>query len=314
MANYTIAKNKAEWHEIRQSGIGGSDVASILGLNPYKSTFQLWCEKTGQVQQEDLSDRMPILIGNELEDLVARIFTKETGMAVRKDNKTHRHKDYPFLLANIDRQIIGQSALLECKTTSAYKADEWKGEEIPANYLLQVQHYLDVLDYDVAYIAVIIGNTDFVYKKIERDEELIQQVRSRLIDFWENNVLKNVSPDIDGTVESAKFLSQHYDMLVDDSVELSSEYINACDLIQELKGLKKQLEIDLKEQENKVKKYIGEHGVECGTSAKYSVSWKLQSRTSIDKTKLQDEFPDVYEQVLKTTNNRVFRLKENEGV
>lgn len=310
MKEYTIAKNEQEWHELRSKGIGGSDVASVLGLNKYKSAFELWSEKTGLVQQEDLSHRIPILIGNELEDLVARIFTTETGLKVRKDNKTYKHKDYPFLLANIDRHILGQKAILECKTTSVYNADEWKDDEIPAGYLLQVQHYLDVLDYDTAYIAVIIGNHDFKFKKVERDDELIQQVRTKLIDFWENNVLKNIPPEIDGTPTSTKFLSQYYTDLAEDSVELSYEYINACELIQEYKTLIKEMQTRLKEQENKVKKFIGDNGVENATSQKFNVSWKLQSRNSIDTDRLKKEFPDVYKDVLKTTQNRVFRLKE----
>ena len=176
---FVIAKNEEDWHAIRGKGLGGSDVGTVLGLNPYKSAFELWEEKTAKTPPKDLSDNLAVQVGHAMEDFVAKQFSKATGLQVIRDNKTYIHEQYDYLLANIDRRIVGQRAFLECKTTSVYNAKQWDGDNVPDSYLLQVQHYLNVLDYDVAYIAVLIGNTQFKYKKIERDRKSACYVISR---------------------------------------------------------------------------------------------------------------------------------------
>ncbi|MFX8004365.1 lambda-exonuclease family protein, partial [Acinetobacter baumannii] len=114
--------------------------------------------------------------GTMLEDLVAKEFERRSGKKVRRKNAMLKHPEHPFIMANIDRMIVGEKAILECKTTSAYNAKEWESEEIPDSYIIQVQHYLGVLgpEYQKAYFAVLIGGNKFVWKEIERDDELIE--------------------------------------------------------------------------------------------------------------------------------------------
>src|SRR5690625_4713722 len=156
----TFDMDRQDWLRERQKGIGGSDASAILGFNPWKSPFELYIEKTSDYVEE--IDNEAIRLGNALEDFVAREFTYKTGKKVRRRNQMFRHPEHDFMIANIDRDVVGERALLECKTTGVFNKDAWQGNDIPPMYMCQIQHYMAVLDYEKAYIAVMIGNQDFV--------------------------------------------------------------------------------------------------------------------------------------------------------
>src|SRR5690606_30783967 len=128
-----------------------------------------------------------------------REFSLRTGLKVRRRNAILQHQQYEWMIANIDREVVGVREGLECKTTSAFNAGEWKNDEIPAPYIVQCQHYMAVTGYSAWWIAVLIGGNKFVYKRIERDDELIEQLIELEKDFWENHVMKNVPPEMDGS-------------------------------------------------------------------------------------------------------------------
>lgn len=310
MPEYYLAKDHADWLEIRKKGLGGSDIGTALGFNPFKTPYQLWLEKTGQVEPEDISQKVAIQIGNELEDLVARMFTQETGLEVQRDNKTHVHKEYPFLLANIDRKIIGQEALLECKTTGAHNAGQWAGDNVPASYLLQVQHYLNVLDYDTAYIAVIIGNNDFQWKEIKRDNDLIQAYQEKAISFWQDNVLAMKAPEIDGSASTSRALSAMYtniepnvEPMPKDKVAMVQDLIFTKDVI-------KQYEEKRRKIENELKAYMGANNVQELTNPDMTVTWKPRTARRLDTNRLKQEHPEIYKAYLTETTTNYMTAKE----
>lgn len=158
--------SKIEWLKHRQAGIGGSDASCIAGLNPWKSAIQLYMDKKEENPQEQKSLRMEL--GNRLEGLVAELFTEATGLKVRNVNGILKNDKYPFALANIDRAIVGEKAFLECKTTNSYALKEWE-EGVPAHYEIQCLHYMAITGATHCYIAALIGNSDFIWHKIERD-------------------------------------------------------------------------------------------------------------------------------------------------
>ncbi|HAQ0937619.1 TPA: endonuclease, partial [Enterococcus faecium] len=207
MSKSTLEMSHQEWLEDRKRGIGGSDVATVLGLNKYKSPYQLWLEKTGQIELKDLESE-PAYWGNVLEEVVAKEFQERTGKKVRRRNQVFEHPLHPFLRANIDREVVGENAILECKTANQFLGKEWEGEEVPLSYLCQVQHYMNVLNKDYCYIAVLIGGQKFIWKRIERDQELIDTITEQLVEFWETNVLGGIEPVIDGSEATADFLKE----------------------------------------------------------------------------------------------------------
>ncbi|MBD9787333.1 YqaJ viral recombinase family nuclease, partial [Enterococcus faecalis] len=209
MSKSTLEMTHDEWLLDRLKGIGGSDVATILGLNQYKSVYQLWLEKTGQVELKD-TESEPAYWGNVLEEVVAKEFQERTGKKVRRRNQVFEHSLHPFLRANIDREVVRENAILECKTANQFLAKEWEGNEVPLSYLCQVQHYMNVLNKDYCYIAVLIGGQKFIWKRVERDQELIDVLTEQLVNFWENNVIKSIEPIIDGSKATADFLKDKY--------------------------------------------------------------------------------------------------------
>ena len=163
----TSNMSNEEWLNYRRKGIGGSDVGAICGLSKWRSPYAVYLAKLDQLPYEPQTQSAHF--GDMLEEIVAQEFTKRTGKKVRKKNKMLRHPEHDFMLANIDRMVVGERAFLECKTTSAYNYKEWEGDNIPETYMLQIQHYMAVLDYEYCYIACLIGGNNFVWKIVERD-------------------------------------------------------------------------------------------------------------------------------------------------
>lgn len=190
--------SKEEWRKERKRGIGGSDVGAILGLNEYKSAFDVYYEKIGAKNEKVLTDkaRVTMEIGNRLEDLVAEMFQeRHPSIQVINDKTMYQHEKYPFMLANTDRILIlpdGMKAIMECKTVTY--ADEWENTDFckgikgkcPLSYEYQGRHYMATLDID---LVVIVG-LDLIRKElyivyISRDMEVEEQMIAAEAEFWQ---------------------------------------------------------------------------------------------------------------------------------
>ena len=283
---------RIDWLLDRRKGIGGSDVAAIMGLNKWKSAYQIWLEKTGQVGLSE-SDSEPAYWGTVLEEVVAKEFAVRTGKKVRRRNQVFEHPEYPFLRANIDRDVVGEKAILECKTANQFLSKEWDGEEVPLSYLCQVQHYMNVLDRDYCYFAVLIGGEKFIWKRIERDQELIDSITKRLIGFWEENVIKGIEPSIDGSDATKKFLNAHYNEEGLNEITLSNHFDELIESKKQLKETEKSIKIQIQEIDNQIKSELGKRNAVIGISPKHVISWKQQNRMTLDKKLLTEKYPEV---------------------
>ena len=196
---------REDWLAVRKQGIGSSDAAAAVGLNPYKSQLELWLEKTGRdssLPKLDPNDEeSPAYWGNILEPIVASHYTKRSGHRVRRINAVLQHPDpkLPWMLANIDREVIGADdvQILECKTAGINGARLWE-EGVPEYVQLQVMHQLAVTGKQAADVAVLLGGQQLEIHRIERDESMID----RLVDlerlFWDY-VVSDTPPPADGT-------------------------------------------------------------------------------------------------------------------
>ena len=281
-----------EWLEDRRKGIGGSDVATILGLNKYKSVYQLWLEKTDQIEVTSAQSEAAYW-GNTLEEVVAEEFSKRTGKKVRRRNRVFEHSKYPFLRANIDRDIVGENAVLECKTANQYLANEWDEDEIPIQYICQVQHYMNVLNLDYVYFAVLIGGQKFIWKKMERDQELIDMITEKLVEFWTENVEKGIEPAIDGLKATSDFLTQRYLDTDDNQTELNTLFDEKIANLARLKSDKKIIEENITLLENELKQALGKSDATIGITPNNIVSWKKTQSKRLDKKKLAEKYPDI---------------------
>lgn len=299
--------SRDDWLQARRSGIGGSDVSAIAGLNKWKSAVGVYLDKTGQMPDEDTGSEAAYF-GNVLEEVVAQEFTKRTGMKVRSRHAILQHPEHDFMYANVDRLIIGKKEGLECKTASEYLKGEWEGDEVPAAYLLQCQHYMAVTGYDAWWIAVLIGGNKFIHKKIDRDEDIINYLIQLERDFWENHVLAEVPPLFDGSDASADLLKALYPQAEPSSeIQLDASVEQMLDAIEQLGEDIKSFEIQKKEYENRIKALLGDN--EKGITPKRTVVWKNYESTRIDSKRLKEEQPDLYQKYTNTTTARRFTVK-----
>ncbi|MEI2368289.1 YqaJ viral recombinase family protein [Niallia circulans] len=304
----TKEMSRHDWLLARTKGIGGSDAGIILGLNKYRTAFELWLEKTGQVVPAEISNEA-IYWGNEMENVVAKEFEKRTEKKVRRSNYMYSHPDYPYIMANLDRMVVGESAILECKTASAYLAKEWEADEIPATYLVQVQHYLGVTGKEKGYIAVLVGGNKFIWKEIERDEELIHMIFEAERHFWEHHVQQGNPPELDGSSAAEQYLKEKYDKAEKDKeIILPADYKSLLEQYEKIKSDEKLVKTAKTEIENKIKAELKD--AETGIVDSYIVSWKNQVQNRVDTKTLKEKYPDVYKNVLKPSSFRKFAVKE----
>lgn len=299
-------QDEKAWLDVRKKGIGGSDASVIVGLNPWKSPFALWLEKTGQAEAEDLSDNERVYWGNVLEETVAREFTKRTGKKVQRRGLL-QHDTIPFLLASVDRLVLGENAGLECKTANGFAAKAWNGDNVPDAYYVQCQHYMAVTGCDKWYIAALIGGNHFVWKEIPRNDDDIKALLKAETEFWRKVETKEM-PEVDGSESCTQALEERFSGGAP-AIELPSEADKIFLALDGLKESAKSIKAQIDEQENKLRAMLGD--AEAGTTADgRRVTWKTQAgRTTIDSKRLKAERPDVYEQYMKQGKPvRVFKI------
>lgn len=264
-----------EWLKLRKQGLGGSDAGAVCGVNPYSSAFSVYVNKTGE--EAEIEDNERLRQGRDLEEYVARRFTESSGLKVHKTNYLYRHDDHPWMIADVDRVIAYENAGLECKTVNAWSADKWKSiDKLPESYFLQCQHYMAVMGWDYMYLAGLILGSDFVYYRIDRNEELIHSLIKIEKDFWENNVLARVIPDPDGSKAYDDMLGGYFNAKKESSIPLIGL---DSDLKRrgELTGLLSKMETEKKMIDQKLKLYLGEN--EVAENDHYRVSWKMSEST-----------------------------------
>lgn len=279
--------NHEEWLKLRSKYIGGSDAAAVVGLNPFSSPYALWAEKTGKAP--GFEGNLATEVGTYLEEFVAQKFAKETGKKVRKCNASFLNSQYPFAIANIDREIVGEDAGLEIKTTDSLNLKRFKGGDYPANYYAQMVHYMAVTGKQKWYLAVLIGNKEFLWFTLERDEAEIAALMAAERDFWEL-VKTDTPPTIDGLKATTEAIKTIYTDSTDVVVDLSPFAIS----LEQFAALNKQikeLETQRDEAANSIKAYMGEAW--GGDSNRFKVVWKSQTKRTFDNKKFAEENPDI---------------------
>ena len=204
--------DRDQWLEVRKGGIGSSDAAAAVGLNPYKSQLELWMEKTGrtEVSGDEPGMDSPVFWGTLLEPYVAVAYQQKTDRRVRKVNAVLQHLTFPFMLANIDREVVGSPdvQILECKTAGEFGSRLWK-DGVPEYVQLQVQHQLAVTGKGAADVAVLLCGQHLEIHRIQRDEEVIARLIVLETRFW-NHVETDTPPPADGSESAAKALRNLY--------------------------------------------------------------------------------------------------------
>ena len=290
--------SRDEWLTVRRQGIGSSDAAAAVGLNPYKSQLQLWMEKTGRdgalpvVDPND--DQSPMYWGTLLEPIVAAHYTRRSGHRVRRVNAVLQHPEHSWMLANIDREVVGASdvQILECKTAGIHGARLWR-DGVPEYVQLQVMHQLAVTGKQAADVAVLLGGQELQVFRIERDDTLIAQLVALEQQFW-GYVERDQQPPADGSASAELALRCLYPRDSGTTLDFSSDLEMSgvfSDLlaVREVITTQTALESQLKQR---IQQRMGE-----ATRAVFEigeVSWKRsKDGSSLDTTQLLKEHPEM---------------------
>lgn len=297
--------NHEEWLKLRSKYIGGSDAAAVVGLNPYSSPYALWAEKTGRVP--GFAGNLACEVGTFLEEFVAQKFAQVTGKKVRKCNQSFLNSQYPFAIANIDREIIGEDAGLEIKTTDTLNMKKFRCGEYPENYYAQMVHYLAVTGKQRWYLAVLIGNKEFKLFTLERDEAEIAALMTAEAEFWKL-VRMDIPPAVDGTQATSEALNIVYSDCDNTTCDLTA-FIKNLQRYTELKAHIKELEMMANEAANQIKQFMGSSG--SGECNGFKVSWKPQTRQNFERKRFEIENPDIdLSEYFKKSVSRPFKVTE----
>lgn len=303
----TVGMSREKWLEIRRESIGGSDAGALLGLNPYRSPYALWAEKTGKAIPEDISDKEAVRLGNDLEEYVAQRFTEATGKKVRRCNSILRNTDYPFAHANPDRLVVGEDSGLECKTTSSWETlKKCKEGQFPDTWYAQCVHYMMVTGAKKWYLAVLCFGHGFFWFEIERNEAEIAALAKAEAEFWQR-VKNDIAPPVDGMDSTTGAIKAVFPQ------SRSGMSVDLTPMMAEIAAWRatraqiKTLEAQLTEQQNRICTYMGQ--AESGICGDHKVSWKTQTRRTFDTKRFAADHPHIsLEMYYKTTESRPFKL------
>ena len=300
-------KDHEEWLSLRRKYIGGSEAGAVVGLDSYKSPFSLWAEKTGRMPE--FKGNVTTKVGAYLEDLVAHMFSEETGKRVRRKNRTVVNDTYPWACANVDRMISGESSLLEIKTTNSPPAmKKIKNGEYPERWYCQMVHYLAVTGLQKAYLAVLVNCRELRIFELERDESEIAALMAAEGEFWNNHVLTDIPPAADGNKVTTEAVNEVFALTDNDTVSLV-QFENELDRYVAIGNQIKELKILQDEAANSVKIKMGEA---CnGESNRWTVKWTSSERMSFDSKSFIEEHKETdLDKYIKTTKVRTFRVTE----
>lgn len=300
---YTDEHTEDEWLEARQSGLGGSDMAAILGLSTYTDSFSLWALKTGRVAPEPSNTAQRR--GKHLEDGVREWYAEEEDVTVIKADVLLRSIDHPVLLASPDAWELPRS-IYEGKVAHGSKIDEWKAGPPPA-YEVQCRHYLAVTGLERAVLVGMVG-TGLQKWVVERDEKIERNLIRAAEKWWAKHVVGDEAPPVGGLLSSDTVGRMWTGIDPDDAVEGGDEL---AALLRDCKVAAENVHNadDAKAAaDNRLRLFLGEcgYGLVHGDVA---VTWKESHPRRIDTKRLRAENPEYAELYTTTKPSRTLLRK-----
>lgn len=319
------ALTEAQWRSYRTLGIGGSDVAAVCGISPWKTARDLYEEKVNHPAPSD-DNWVAKEIGKRLEELVVQIFMKKTGLKPYAVRKMFRHPLYPFMLSNVDYfvEINGDIYIIECKTSFSFRMDEWEDGKVPRHYELQGRHYMAVTNTKGVIFLCLHGNSEdtFMERRIDRDldqeEELIEQEAW----FWNRCVEMRQPPEYTERAELVlKSIRDRLAIQEGQQVQLPEEVSGHVADYMELRTKKSQLDQQIRQVEEQMKLTYAPiqeamKGAEKGfivlDGITYQAGYTRRAMTAINKQGMEALrllHPDICQEYAKTNVSYSFYIK-----
>lgn len=302
--------DREAWLEQRRKGVGGSDVAAIMGLSPYRGAYEVWAEKLGLIEAPDISDKPAVIWGNILEPVVGEHYAENhPDREVRRLNAVCQSIERPWAQASLDYEVKDPElgwGVLEIKTAGQRSEGKWD-DGVPLFYQTQVAHYLSVTGRSFADVAVLIGGQDYREYRIMRDEDDVHAVESAVDEFWQR-VQTGEEPPVDGSPGEADALFKRHqtsDGEVWDCGDMPREVADYIYYKETADAAKERLA----KAGNALKRLIGDHkGIKCPD---YIVTWPRGTKKTFDKKRFMADHPDLYEQYANVgPSNSGIRIKE----
>lgn len=291
----------------RRNWIGGSDVAAILGVSPWKKPIDVFIEKKGLLDGEEVNANRRFLmdLGTALEPVIAGLYERQTDKKLILPSPVQwLHKKFPLLGATPDRFREAENYGVELKSESRFsdKFGEPGTDEIPAHYLLQVAHYMSVLDYDVWDVALLHAGTTFSVYTVKRDKELEEAVTEQVLAWWERHIERDVPPTVDGSEGWSKYLKKKFPVNTGDMITADGDTEKLVDLLRLARLARDKYDAHSTEIENRLKFQIAEHEGITGNFGK--ITW----RKTKDSAKVDWEltFQDFRRAVFEREKDREF--------
>lgn len=291
----------------RSTYLGGSDVAPILGISPWRTPLDVYLDKIQPRKEETDPGRLKVLNrGKRMEPYVIDLLAEETGLEIIRRGERYLDPDLDFIAAEIDAEATtGEN--IEIKTVSPFKAREWgeeQSDEIPLHYAAQAMHGMMVTSREVCVFGVLIGGDDFRVYRIERDDVTIDAIRQKEIEFW-SRIQARQAPEPSTVSDVFRlFGTKDSGLAVEASESLQADVIALKSLKEDAKHLDGQIEL----REARIKLHMADASI-LTMQGQPVLTWKEQSSKRFDQSAFKAAHPDLYEQFIKTIKSRVFRLK-----
>lgn len=258
--------------EARKNGLGGTDVAAIMGLSPYKTPYELWLEKTGVIEPQTILTEDRLRLRHAHEETIAREYAFRNNCKLRRVNKTLYHKKYSFMLCHLDRIVLGAHKILECKSSSAFMKQHFGDagtDQIFPHYVIQVQHQMAITGFDLTDVAALIDIDDYREYPIQRDNDIIKVIEDACDKFWNFYVKEKVPPDLT-CINDYKLA---YPINNGTFVQATNDIVKSLDEMSRTKWEMRSQEIHYNEELERVFAFIGEaDGIKDGD--KILATWR----------------------------------------
>lgn len=285
----TAIQKREEFLAERQSYLGASDMAAILGVDLYRTPLDVFNEKLGLVQSFEGNKQTER--GLKLENVAASEYTEATGRKVHRRSVELVHPEHDFIRGHIDRRVVGDKRPVEIKCPSRGMFHKMKREGLPASQIIQMQSYLWLDRSPVGDFAIFCADAwEILPFEVEAQPELFDQIEHAAVIFWKEHVLKNIPPKATKqdapAIEFAKIAGEVINR--DDS-----DFIEVAQLFREAKQLEKDSEFLIEMAKQRVKAAVG------GKFGKYQgggmrlAYFLSQGRTSFDKKTLKATYPHI---------------------
>ena len=304
-------KDRNEWLDYRRAGIGSSEIATIVGLNPYETPYQLWRRKIGL--DEPKSETFAMKAGHYLEDAVSQFWSDATGRQIIKASAGDwivRNDDKPFVQVSPDRtywlddnRSNDNKGILECKTTQrAIDADD-----LPKTWFCQVQYQLGGAEIQQGSIARLTAGREFGYQDLTLVPDFYAWLVEEAERFWVDNVMGGKEPDCANVQDVLIKFSRHTDSKV---IEVGDEIMQAYNQLKDVRAEISKLEEQKEALEAKLKMGFGDaEAISYGGNT--LATWKAgKDSEKFDAKAFQADHPDLARQYTKSVkSSRRFLLK-----